>query len=172
MWSFLESRQLVLRKSIVFFCLLLLAVVEASRAQVVARQDTAAKLQSQHSGTWSATTGTGLPLQGTWTAVVNLADSTVTGTWAIVDALGRTPAQGAWSASKSRTQWIGAWRAVTAGRDGEFSGTWSTGVDLKANASFVDLFAKAVETVVSGIWRSGTSSGPWAIRAAKQESRP
>jgi hypothetical protein len=59
-----------------------------------------------------------------------------------------------------------------AGRSGEYSGTWSTGVDLKGDGTFLDLFEKAADAVVSGAWRSGNLSGPWAIRAAKLEPRP
>jgi hypothetical protein len=104
---------------------------------------------------------------GTWTAVPNPTSGTVTGTWTLADAQGRTVAGGAWSAAKSPARWTGAWRAVISGRDGEYSGTWTSGVDLKADARFVDLFEKAVRSVVSGNWRAGRQSGAWSIRAFK-----
>jgi hypothetical protein len=56
-----------------------------------------------------------------------------------------------------------------AGRRGEYSGTWTAGVDLDVDASFVDLFEKAVRTAVSGTWRAGSRSGAWSIRALERE---
>jgi hypothetical protein len=84
-----------------------------------------------------------------------------------MDASGKTLAGGGWSAAKSPTQWYGAWRALVTGRDGEYSGTWTSSVDLKGDAQLVDLVEKAAEAVVSGNWRYGANSGAWAIRARK-----
>ena len=83
----------------------------------------------------------------------------------MIDANGRPVTNGGWSAAKSRTGWTGAWRAAVSGSKGEYSGTWSAGVDLKADARFADLFKTAVQTVVSGNWRAGGQSGAWSIRA-------
>jgi hypothetical protein len=156
----------VLRKSFFLLCMLFVAI-DASGAQAVARQDSAANAQSNRSGAWSAKSSSGLTLGGRWTAVSNPMTGTVTGTWTLVDAQGKTVAGGAWSAAKSPARWSGAWRAVVAGRDGEYSGTWTSGVDLKGDARFADLFEKAIQSVVSGNWRVGRQSGAWSIRTSK-----
>jgi hypothetical protein len=148
-------------------CLLFLVAVDVSGAQTAGRQDAAGNAQSNRSGTWSATTGSGLPLTGTWTAVPDPTSGSVTGTWTLVNAQGGVVADGAWSAAKSPTRWTGAWRAVISGKDGEYSGTWTGRVDLKGDARLVDLFEKAVQTAVHGNWRAGTQSGAWSIRALK-----
>lgn len=109
---------------------------------------------------------------GTWTAVYDPANGAVTGTWTLVDAQARPVANGAWSAAKAPAQWSGAWRAVFDGRPGEYSGTWSAGVDLKGDATFLDLFERAVQVVASGNWRLGSQSGPWSIRALKRDGAP
>jgi hypothetical protein len=49
----------------------------------------------------------------------------------------------------------------------EYSGTWSTRVDLTPDAQFADLFALAVKAVVSGDWRAGRQSGAWSIRVSE-----
>jgi hypothetical protein len=154
-------------KRFFFLCLLFLAAIDVADAQAVVRQDTAGNARSTRSGTWSATNGGGLTLMGTWTAVPDPTSGSVTGTWTLVDAQARMVANGGWSAAKSPTRWTGAWRAVIAGREGEYSGTWTAGVDLKADARLVDLFEKAAQTVVSGKWRAGRQSGAWSIRASK-----
>jgi hypothetical protein len=104
---------------------------------------------------------------GTWTAVADTTHGTVTGTWTLADAQAKTVAFGGWSAVKSSDRWTGAWRANVTGRAGEYSGTWTSSVDLKANARFVDVFEKAAQAVVSGAWTTGGQSGGWSIRAAK-----
>jgi hypothetical protein len=104
---------------------------------------------------------------GTWTAVADTAHGTVTGTWTLADGQAKTVAFGGWSAVKSSDRWTGAWRANVTGRAGEYSGTWTSSVDLKANARFVDVFEKAAQAVVSGAWTTGGQSGGWSIRAAK-----
>ena len=157
----------MLRKPLLLLCQLLLAAIDVSGAQAVVRQDTAGSAQSNRSGTWSATNNSGLRLMGTWTAVPDPKSGTVTGTWTLLDAQGRTVAGGGWSAAKSPARWAGAWRAVISGRDGEYSGTWTAGVDLNVDALFVDLFEKAIQTIVSGNWRAGSKSGAWSIRASK-----
>ena len=158
----------MLHKPFLVLSLLLLAA-DVSGGQAGARQDTARSARSSRSGTWSARSSTNLTLMGTWTAVLNPTSGTVTGTWELLNAQGGQVANGAWSAAKSATQWNGAWRAVVAGRDGEFSGTWTAAVDLEVQGSFDDLFEKAVATIVSGNWRVGSQSGAWSIRAAKRE---
>lgn len=159
----------MLRKPLFLFYLLSLAAIDASDAQAVARQDSAANAASNRSGAWSARSASGVTLMGAWTAVLD-PSGTVTGTWTLVDAQAKTIAGGAWSAAKSPTQWNGAWRAVMVGRDGEYSGTWTAAADLtglKGDARFADLFEKAVQSIVRGNWRYGTQSGAWAIRTAK-----
>jgi hypothetical protein len=104
---------------------------------------------------------------GTWTAIPDSAGGAVTGTWTLVDAHGSTVTDGGWSASKSPSGWVGNWRAIITGRDEEYSGTWSADVDLKGNAKFARLFEKAVQSVVSGNWRTGRQSGGWSIRLGK-----
>jgi len=162
----------VLQRPLLLVCVLLLSAVHASSAQAVARSDSAGNARSNRSGTWAATTGGGLTLMGTWTAVADSTRGSVTGTWTLLGPQGGTVANGGWSAAKSATGWTGAWRAIIAGRDGEFSGTWASGVDLKADARFVDLFEKAVQSAVSGTWRAGSRSGAWSIRAIKLASPP
>jgi hypothetical protein len=109
---------------------------------------------------------------GTWTAVFDPTAGTVTGTWALLDPQGKTVANGGWSAAKAPAQWNGAWRAVVSGRDGEYSGTWTTPVDLKGDARLADLFEKAVQAAVNGTWSAGSQSGNWSIRTAKREGGP
>lgn len=167
-----DSRWPVFRKPFVLLCLLLLAAVDVSGGQAVVRQDSARNAQSNRSGTWSARTSSGLTLVGTWTAAAGPTSGTVTGTWTLADAQGRPVANGAWSAAKSPARWTGAWRSVIDGRDGEYSGTWTAGVDLKVDATFADLFEEAVQAVVSGNWRAGSQSGAWSIRALKREGAP
>jgi hypothetical protein len=157
----------VLRKPLLLVCLLFLATIDVSGAQAVVRQGGSGNARGEQSGTWTATSSSGLTLGGTWTAVPDTTTGTVTGTWTLVDAQGRTVADGGWSAAKSPARWTGAWRAVVSRRDGEYSGTWTAGVDLKGDARFVDLFEKAAQTVVSGNWRAGRQSGAWSIRASK-----
>ena len=162
----------MLRKPSFLLCLLFLAAVDVAGAQAAARQDAAGSPQNNRSGTWSATTSSGRTLMGTWTAVPDPTSGAVSGTWTLVDAQGRTVAGGGWSAAKSPARWTGTWRAVLSGRDGTYSGTWTAGVDLEADARFVELFEKAVQTVVSGDWRAGRQSGAWSIRASKREGAP
>lgn len=152
--------------------MLFLAAVDAPGAQAVARQDSAASTQTRRSGTWSATTTRGLPLMGTWTAVLDSAGSTVTGMWTLADPQGRTVANGGWSAAKARTQWNGAWRAVVAGKQVEYSGTWTAVVDATMRPRFADLFERAATSIVSGGWRTGRQSGAWSIRALKVDGQP
>jgi hypothetical protein len=155
-----------------FLSLLFFAAVRASSAQGVARKDSAATAQNNRSGTWSATTASGAPLMGTWTAVLDSTGNTVTGMWTLTDAQGRTVANGGWSAAKAATQWNGAWRANVAGKQGEYSGTWTAGVDLQVGPRFADLFERAATSIVSGGWRAGRQSGAWSIRALKVDGKP
>lgn len=137
------------------FCLLSLIPLDTSGAQAVVPQ-----------GTWGAKGSNGLTLVGTWTAVPDPTSGTVTGTWTLVNAQGSTVANGGWSASKSPDGWVGNWRAANfGGSEHEFSGSWRSGVDLKENGRFADLFEKAGQTIVTGSWRSGSNSGAWSIRA-------
>jgi hypothetical protein len=119
----------------------------------------------QSAGGWSARSSTGRTLKGTWTAVADPKTGTVTGTWTLDNAKGTTVTRGGWSAAKSPSGWTGAWRAAVSGSKGEYSGTWSASVKLKADAPFADLFKMAAHAVVSGNWRAGRHSGAWSIRA-------
>jgi len=157
----------VSRKLSFLFLLLFLIASNVSRAQATVRQDSTAQTQNSRTGAWSATTSSGAPLAGTRTALLDTIRGTVTGTWTLVDAQGKTLVGGAWSAAKSPTRWTGAWRAAIAGRAGEYSGTWAARVDLKPNARFTELFEKAIDAVVSGTWRAGSGSGAWSIRTSK-----
>lgn len=155
----------MLRKLLLILCVLFLIAVDGSGAQAGMLEGTAGAGQSARPGSWSARTSTGLTLKGTWTAIADPKTGTVTGTWTLDDARGRTVTRGGWSAAKSPAGWTGAWRAAVSGSKAEHSGTWSAGVALKADARFADLFEMAVKTVVSGNWRAGRQSGTWSIRA-------
>jgi hypothetical protein len=115
--------------------------------------------------TWAARSRTGLTLGGTWTATEDAKTGAVTGTWTLVDAQGRSVRRGAWSAAKAAAGWTGNWRAIAEGRAGEYSGTWTARADLKPAARFADMFAKALETAVSGTFRAGGVSGSWTVQA-------
>ena len=140
---------------------LILALAHAAHAGEQASN----ALGGRRVNTWAARSSTGLMLGGTWTAAEDEKTGAVTGRWTLLDGQGRTVATGAWSAAKSPSGWTGNWRAAAAGRSGEYSGTWSARVDLKPNAKFADLFAKAIQTAVSGTWRAGGQSGAWTIQA-------
>lgn len=158
----------MLRKPFFLLGLLFLIAVDGSGAQAVVPQDTAVNRQSAQPNMWSATSNNGLTFMGTWTAVPDPKTGTVTGTWTLIDAEGRTLADGGWSASKSPDGWVGLWRAANfSGSEHEFSGSWRAGVDLKATAGFANLFEKAAQSVVSGSWRMGSHSGAWSIRVFK-----
>ena len=145
--------------------LLLLASPGVSSGQVV-RLDSAAMLHGARYGTWSATKGSST-FMGAWTAVPDSAHGTVTGTWTLADAEGKTVAFGGWSAVKANDRWNGAWRANVTGGAAEYSGTWTSSIDLKPAARFADMFEKAAQGVVSGMWAIGAQSGAWSIRAGK-----
>lgn len=119
--------------------------------------------------TWAARSTTGLTLGGTWTATEDAKTGAVTGTWTLVNAQGRVVTRGAWSAAKAASGWTGSWRAVAEGRKGEYSGTWTASIDLKPGARLAEMFAKAVETAVSGTFRAGRVSGSWTIRASVRQ---
>jgi len=144
--------------------IVMLAVALATSASIAVAAQTPSRRASPN--TWSARSSTGLTLAGTWTVVSEQA-GTATGTWALVGANGAAVATGGWSAAKSPDGWSGTWRAAVSGGKTEYSGTWSATTDLKANASFADLFEKAMQTVVSGNWRAGRQSGAWSIRVSK-----
>jgi hypothetical protein len=137
------------------------ALVDGSRAPLAQR----AGATVARPNTWSARSTAGLTLGGTWTATPDAANGTVRGTWTLVDAKGLTVARGNWSAAKAASGWTGSWRAIAAGRPGEYSGTWSTTVTLKPDGGFVELFEQAAQAAVSGSWRAGGRSGSWSIRA-------
>lgn len=157
----------MLRKPFLVPCLLLLVAVAVTGAQAVVRQDSAVTAQSWF-GTWSARASSGRTFRRTWTAIPDSTNAIVAGTWTLANAQGKAVATGGWSAAKSSAGWTGGWRAVVAGRAGEYSGTWTAGGDLGVNGSVAALFEKAVESVVSGNWSAGGRSGAWSIRARKK----
>jgi hypothetical protein len=157
----------MLRKPLLVLFLLLATAMRISVAQTAERPDSAHDGQRTLSGNWSANSSTGLALAGTWTATPEPKSGGVIGTWTLVDREGKTLAGGGWSAAKSAKKWSGAWRAVVSGRSGEYSGTWTSSVDAHGDVPLVDLFEKAIGSVVSGTWRSSGHSGAWSIRARK-----
>jgi hypothetical protein len=124
-----------------------------------------ARTQSGREGSWTARSRAGRTLKGTWTAVADPKTGSVTGTWTLDDAAGKTAMRGAWSAAKSTKEWTGEWRAIVSGRTGEYAGTWNASVELKPTSPFADLFELAAKNVVSGNWRAGGQAGAWSIRA-------
>lgn len=154
-------------KTFSLVCLLFVAAAGVSGAQGAVRLDSARLLPGARLGTWSATNGN-IAFMGTWTAVPDSVHGSVTGTWTLMDKTGKTAAFGGWSAAKTTGQWAGAWRANVTGRTGEYSGTWTSSTDLRTSAGFVELFEKAVQTIVSGVWNGAGQSGAWSIRAAKK----
>ena len=156
MFSVLLFRDVL--RSLLLALLLIAAVIEGPGLAARATD------QSEGPHTWAARSSTGRTLNGTWTFVMDAKNGSVTGTWTVHDAKGRTIARGGWSAAKSPKGWTGAWRAAVAGSKTEYSGTWDADTDLKPNASFADLFKTAMKGVVSGGWRAGGQSGAWSIR--------
>jgi len=128
-----------------------------------------ARAQSGREGSWSARTRAGNTLKGSWTAAADPKTGTVTGTWTLDDAAGKTAMRGAWSAAKSTKGWSGEWRAIVSGRTGEYAGTWNASVELKPTSPFEDLFELAVKNIVSGNWRAGGQAGAWSIRAYERQ---
>ena len=127
--------------------------------------DGSVRTQSGREGSWSARTRAGKTLKGSWTAVADPKTGTVTGTWTLDDAAGKTAMRGAWSAAKSTKGWTGEWRAIVSDRTGEYAGTWNASVELEPTSPFADLFELAVKNIVSGNWRAAGQAGAWSIRA-------
>jgi hypothetical protein len=128
-------------------------------------QETSARRLSRGPNTWSARSPSGVALQGTWTAVIDATSGAVTGTWTLDGPNKTIAARGTWSAAKSSAGWTGAWRAIRAPSTTEYSGSWSTTVDLPSDASLGSLFEMATQHLVSGQWRVARQSGGWSIRA-------
>jgi hypothetical protein len=116
---------------------------------------------------WSARTRSGMTLGGTWTCVIDPAAGTASGTWTLRDRENRVVLRGTWSAAKAAREWRGAWRALVAGRNGEFSGTWTATAELPPETLLAGMFEQAVSQLVSGTWQSGSQSGSWSIRAVR-----
>ena len=148
-------------RALVALCLLLTLASFAARAEA----QTSSTLGRRNS--WSARSSSGLTLAGTWTATEDPKTGAVTGTWTLNDAQGGVTATGGWSAAKSASGWSGSWRAAAAGRSGEYSGTWTARTDLAPAAKLAGLFAKAIDSAISGTWVSGGLSGAWTIQAFK-----
>jgi len=149
--------------------LFLLAAVHSTAGQAATRQDSSTAAALTWTGNWAATDGSAT-LSGTFTALPDTAHGTVTGTWTLNNAQGKAVAYGAWSAARAPDRWAGAWRAVVAGQTGEYTGTFTASVDLKAGTQFSDLFEKAVAAMVSGTWQWRNKSGAWSIRTAPKRS--
>lgn len=156
-----ESLRLRRMKSTLVVCLIF-AAAHAAGAGEQARGN----LGGTGVNTWAARSSTGLTLGGTWTATEDAKTGAVTGTWTLVDTKGRVVRRGAWSAAKAASGWTGSWRAIVEGTRGEYAGTWTASVDLQPGTRFADMFAKAMETAVSGTFRAGRVSGSWTIRAS------
>jgi len=125
-------------KTFSLVCLLLIAAAGPSGAQGLVRLDSAALVRGARFGTWT-----------------------------LAGAEGKTVAFGGWSAIKASDRWTGAWRANVTGRGGEYSGSWTSSVDLKPTTRFAEMFEKAAQAIVSGTWSMGTQTGAWSIRAGK-----
>ena len=131
-----------------------------------------ANASPQPANTWSARSKGGMVLVGTFTVTPDSTGAFVTGTWTLNSAQGAIVAEGAWSASKSRTGWSGAWRSVVAGSNRQYLGTWTAATPLRATATLPQLFLKkSIEQVVSGTWDSSGNSGAWSIRIAPEPAR-
>lgn len=146
--------------TLILLLVLFIIGADGSRAQLAQRD-----VVTEHRGSWSARTNTGLTLAGAWSATPDAMAGTARGTWTLVDAKGREVARGAWSAAKSASGWSGSWRALAAGQTREYSGTWRASLTLKPNAGFAELFEEAARAAVSGSWRAGARSGTWSIKA-------
>jgi hypothetical protein len=142
----------------------LLSVGMLSRAAPASARDDQTPGPAGQRRSWAARASSGVMLGGTWTVNEEQKPNAVAGTWTLLDAQGRRAASGGWSATKSAAGWTGRWRAAAAGRAGEYAGTWTARVDLKATASFADLFAKAIGAAVSGTFSAGAQSGAWTIQ--------
>ena len=144
----------VSRKPLLVLCVLLLISV-GSDAQPAPLK-----------GGWTARSSTGLTLKGTWTAVADPKTGAVTGTWTLDDAKGTTVTSGAVVSSKvadrmDRRVAIGSfWQQ---GRVPPALGAQPS--SSRPTHAFVELFAIALKTIVSGTWRTGRHSGAWSIRA-------
>jgi len=155
-----------------FACLLLVAALCVPLAGATAPAGGAQRAGDRQLGrqnTWSARSASGQVLTGTWTGGFDPKTGAASGSWTLLDPTGRAAARGGWSAIKSATGWNGSWRANVVGSAGEFSGSWSVTAALKPDAAFTDLFALALQNVVSGTWRAGPGSGSWSIRAFASE---
>ena len=154
---------MTLTKSFFVVCFVLLLSGKQANAQAVVIQDSS----GHRLNTWSARAENGTRLIGTWTAVPDTVNQTITGTWTIIDIQGRTLGAGIWSAAKSANEWTGSWRAVAEQHAGDYGGTWSAKINLKPNAQLADLFEQALAAVVGGRWWFGPHTGTWSVRAYK-----
>src|SRR4029078_10460145 len=127
-------------------------------ALLVGVQGNAITGQSGRPNTWIATSSNGRTFRGTWTVVADQTSGAVRGTWTLADVRGRTVTGGVWSATKSPTGGTGRWTSGISSSTAAYSGPWSAGVQLKANASLEELFAQALQSTVVGNWRTGRQS--------------
>jgi len=119
------------------------------------------------SSTWAAQTGDGKTFNGTWSVAPSSSNSAANGAWTLSDGSGATIMRGTWSAEKHSTGWNGVWRASVEGRQGTFTGSWSSELSHMRNPRFAELFEAAAKEAVRGLWTGGNDSGGWTIRTYK-----
>ena len=136
---------------------------------VVASSQTkdAFKEKESSSSTWAARTGEGKTFNGTWSIAPDSSSKSASGAWTLSGAEGVTVMRGTWSAEKHATGWNGIWRASVEGRQGEYTGSWSSEISHIRNARFAELFEAAAKEAVRGLWTGANQSGSWSIRAGK-----
>jgi hypothetical protein len=138
--------------------------VEKSQARPQAKRQ-----PGEWKGTWSASGGS-WPLSGSWTATEGDNPYAAYGTWAVLDASGKTAASGTWSASKAEKRWEGAWQARIGSSAATFAGTWSARSPIVSPTTLTDMFEFAITNAFTGEWHLGprgkpVRSGGWSIRA-------
>jgi len=128
------------------------------------------KEKESSSSTWDARTGDAKTFNGTWSIAPDSSSKSASGAWSLSGADGATVMRGTWSAEKHGTGWNGVWRASVEGRQGEYTGSWSSELSHMRNARFAELFEAAAKEAVRGLWTGANQSGSWSIRASKQPS--
>jgi hypothetical protein len=119
------------------------------------------------SSTWTARTGDGTTLNGTWSVAPKSSSGAAGGAWTLNDGSGATVMHGTWTAEKHATGWNGVWRASVEGRQDAHTGSWSAEFPHMRNARFAELFEAAAKEAIRGLWTGGNDSGTWSIRTYK-----
>jgi hypothetical protein len=125
------------------------------------------KEKDSGSSSWAAVTAEGKTVGGTWSVAPNFTPRSASGFWTLKDPQGTTVLSGTWTAEMHSTGWNGTWRASVAGRQGDFSGSWSAEMPQPRKKGFTDLFETAVKEAIRGLWTGGIESGAWSIRTFK-----